>query len=150
MGLIKEFKEFAMRGNVVDMAIGIILGAAFGKIISCLVNDVLMPPIGQLMGGVNFNDLFIQLDKSKGEFASLAKARDAGAPVIAYGQFINTILDFIIVAACVFVLIKLLNAMKRKQAPAPAPALTTKNCQFCCTAIPLRATRCPACTSTVK
>jgi len=150
MGMIKEFKEFAMRGNVLDMAVGVILGVAFGKIINCLVHDVLMPPIGQLMGGVNFSDLFIVLDKTKTEFTSLAKAREASVPLIAYGQFINTILEFLIVAFCVFVVIKLMNSMKRKQAPAPAPAPTTKNCPYCCSAIAIRATRCPQCTSEVK
>lgn len=150
MGLIKEFKEFAMRGNVVDMAVGVILGAAFGKIVSCLVSDVLMPPIGQLMGGVNFSDLFILLDKTKGDIHSLAQARAAGAPVIAYGQFINTILDFLIVAFSVFLMIKLLNSLKRRHAPPPVPAPTTKNCPYCCSTISLRATRCPHCTSEVK
>lgn len=150
MSLLKEFKEFAMKGNVLDMAVGVILGAAFGKIISCLVNDVLMPPIGQLLGGVNFSDLFVLLDKSKGEFTSLAKAREAGAPVIAYGQFINTVLDFLIVAFCVFLAIKAISSLKRRQIPAPTPAPTTKNCPFCCSAIAIRATRCPHCTSEVK
>jgi large conductance mechanosensitive channel len=150
MGLIKEFKEFALRGNVMDMAVGVIIGAAFGKIVSSLVSDILMPPIGQLMGGVNFNDLFFVLDKSKGDFHSLVKAREAGASVIAYGQFINTILDFLIVAFCIFIVIKVMNTLKRRQAPASIPPATTKNCPYCCSAIPIRATRCPHCTSEVK
>jgi large conductance mechanosensitive channel len=150
MGLIKEFKDFALRGNVLDMAIGVILGIAFGKIINSLVNDILMPPIGQLLGGVNFSDLFFVLDHSKGEVASLAKAREAGIPVIAYGQFINTILDFLIVAGCIFLVVKVMNTLQRRQAPVTPPAPTTKNCPFCCSAIPLRATRCPHCTSEVK
>jgi large conductance mechanosensitive channel len=150
MGLIKEFKEFAMRGNVVDLAIGIILGTAFGKIVSSLVADVIMPPIGKLMGGVNFADLFFVLDTSKGPVPSLAQARAAGIPVIAYGQFINTILDFLIVALCIFVLVKMINSLKRRQVPAPAPAPTTKNCPYCCSAIAIRATRCPHCTSEIK
>ncbi|MCG3147621.1 MAG: Large-conductance mechanosensitive channel [Verrucomicrobiae bacterium] len=150
MGFLKEFKDFALRGNVLDMAIGVILGIAFGKIVNCLVNDVLMPPIGQLMGGVNFTDLFFALDNSKGEFATLAKAREAGVPVIAYGLFINTVLDFLIVAFCVFLVIKVMNTLKRRQSPAPAPAPTTKNCPYCCSAIAIRATRCPQCTSEVK
>lgn len=150
MGLIKEFKEFAMRGHVVDLAIGIILGTAFGKIVSSLVADILMPPIGKLLGGVNFADLFLVLDQSKGPVTSLAQARTAGIPVIAYGQFINTVLDFLIVAVSIFVLIKVMNSLKRKQAPAPVPPPTTKNCPYCCSAIPIRATRCPCCTSEVK
>jgi large conductance mechanosensitive channel len=150
MGLIKEFKEFAVRGNVADMAIGVILGAAFARIITSLVSDVLMPPLGQLMGGVNFSDLFIVLDKSKGEFRSLAEARKAGVSVIAYGQCINTIIDFIIVAFCIFLVMKMMNGLKRKQATAPTPSPTTKSCPYCCSAIPIRATRCPCCTSEVK
>lgn len=150
MGLIKEFKEFAVRGNVADMAIGVILGAAFGRIITSVVNDILMPPLGQLMGGVNFSDLFIALDKSKGDFHSLAEAKKAGVSVIAYGQCINTIIDFIIVAFCIFMVMKMMNSLTRKQAPAPAPAPTTKSCPYCCTSIPIRATRCAACTSDLK
>ena len=118
MGMIKEFKEFAMRGNVVDMAVGIIIGAAFGKIVTSLVNDVIMPPIGRAMGNVNFSDLFISLDPSKTQgITSLAKAKEAGAAVIAYGSFINTVLDFIIVAFCIFMVIKGMNTMKKKPAP---------------------------------
>src|SRR5437762_8118815 len=116
MGLLKEFKEFAMRGNVVDLAVGVIIGAAFGKIVTSMVNDILMPPIGKAMGGVNFVDLFINLDPTKklagGEpITSLAQAKAAGAAVIAYGQFINTILDFVIVAACIFAVVKGMNAL---------------------------------------
>ena len=122
MSMIKEFKEFAMRGNVVDMAVGIIVGAAFGKIVTSMVNEVLMPPIGKLMGGVNFSDLFINLEPSKGVFSSLKAAKDAGAAVIAYGSFTNTVIDFIIVAFCIFLVIKGMNALKKKPAPAaPAP-----------------------------
>jgi len=118
--MIKEFKEFAMKGNVVDLAVGVIIGAAFGKIVTSMVNDVLMPPIGKMMGGVNFSDLFINLDAAKGPFTSLKAAKDAGAAVIAYGSFINTVIDFTIVAFCIFMVIKAMNAMK-KPAPAPAP-----------------------------
>ena len=150
MGLMKEFKEFAVRGNVADMAIGVILGAAFGRIVTSLVNDVLMPPLGQLMGGVNFSDLFLVLDKSKGEFHSLADARKAGVSVIAYGQCINTVIDFIIVAFCIFLVVKLMNRLNRQQPHAPIPAPTTKSCPYCCSSIPIRATRCPCCTSDVK
>jgi large conductance mechanosensitive channel len=122
MNLIKEFKEFAMRGNVVDLAVAVIIGGAFGKIITSMVNDVIMPPIGKLMGGVNFGDLFINLDSATGTFASLQQARDAGAAVIAYGSFINTLIDFAIVAFCIFTVIKGINSLKRKPAPAPAAA----------------------------
>jgi large conductance mechanosensitive channel len=127
MGMLQEFKAFAMRGNVVDMAVGIIIGGAFGKIVSSLVSDVIMPPIGKLMGGVNFSDLFISLDSSKGKFETLAKAKEAGIAVIAYGQFINVIIDFIIVAFAIFMMIKLMNKLKKREEakPAPAPAPTT-------------------------
>jgi large conductance mechanosensitive channel len=119
MSLIKEFKEFAMKGNVVDLAVGVIIGAAFGKIVTSVVNDILMPPIGKAMGGVNFGDLFISLDAAKTQgITTLAKAKEAGAAVIAYGSFINTVIDFTIVAFCIFMVIKLMNAMKQKPAPA--------------------------------
>ncbi len=121
MSMIKEFKEFAMRGNVVDMAVGIIIGAAFGKIVTSVVNDIIMPPIGKLMGNVNFADLFISLDSAKTQAAkSLADAKQAGAAVIAYGSFINTVIDFIIVAFCIFMIVKGMNALKKKPAAAPA------------------------------
>jgi len=119
--MLKEFKEFAMRGNVVDLAVGVIIGAAFGKIVTSMVNDILMPPIGKAMGGVNFSDLFINLDPAKGTFTSLKAARDAGAAVIAYGSFINNILDFIIIAFCIFMVVKGMNRLNRKPAPAPPP-----------------------------
>jgi len=121
MSLLKEFKEFAMRGNVVDMAVGIIIGAAFGKIVTSVVNDVIMPPIGKMMGNVNFSDLFISLDSAKTQgITSLAKAKETGAAVIAYGSFINTVIDFTIVAFCIFMIVKLMNTLKKKPAPAPA------------------------------
>jgi len=119
MGMLKEFREFAVRGNVVDLAVGVIIGAAFGKIVTALVNDVIMPPVGKAMGGVNFADLFINLDSAKGTFTSLKAAKDAGAAVIAYGSFINTILDFTIVALCVFALVKGINRLRRKPDPVP-------------------------------
>ncbi len=150
MGMIKEFKEFAMRGNVVDMAVGIIIGAAFGKIVTSAVGDVIMPPVGKLMGNVNFSDLFVNLDRSKGSFTSLTQAKQAGAAVIAYGSFINTVIDFVIVAFCIFMMVKVMNALKRKQEQAPAAAPTTKPCEFCLSTIPIKATRCPNCTSQVK
>lgn len=142
--MFKEFKEFAMRGNVVDMAVGIIIGAAFGKIISSLVSDVLMPPIGLLVGNVDFSDLFINL--SGKTFESLKDAKAAGAATINYGLFINTVIDFVIVAFAIFMMIRMLNRMKRKEAAAPA---TTKECPFCLSAIPVKAIRCPHCTSQV-
>jgi large conductance mechanosensitive channel len=145
--MLKEFKEFAMKGNVLDMAVGIIIGAAFGKIISSFVADVLMPPIGLLLGKVDFSSLFINLtDKS---FASLAEAKAAGAPTLNYGLFINTVLDFIIVAFVIFLLVKQVNRMRAQPAAAPA-APTTKDCPFCATAIPIKAARCPNCTSELK
>ncbi|OPZ22848.1 MAG: Large-conductance mechanosensitive channel [candidate division BRC1 bacterium ADurb.BinA364] len=147
MKMLSEFKEFAMRGNVVDLAVGIIIGAAFGKIVSSLVGDIIMPPIGKIMGGVNFSDLFISLDPEKTEgIGSLAKAQEAGAAVIAYGAFINTVIDFIIVAFCIFMLVKAMNRLKKQPAAAPA---TTKDCPFCLSAIPIKATRCAHCTSDV-
>jgi large conductance mechanosensitive channel len=146
MGMIKEFKEFAMRGNVVDMAVGIIIGGAFGKIVSSMVNDVLMPPIGVLMGGVDFSSLAVTVKAATADAAGKA----IPAVVISYGKFINTIIDFIIVAFCIFMVIKAMNALKKKPAPAPAGPPTTKNCPFCLSTIPIKATRCPACTSEVK
>lgn len=116
--MLKEFKEFAMRGNVVDMAVGIVIGAAFGKIVTSLVNDVVMPPIGLLMGNVDFGNLFVSLS---GDYASVAAAEEAGAPIIKYGMFINTLLDFVIVAFAIFVVIKAMNKLKRQQQAAPAP-----------------------------
>ncbi|MDH7498096.1 MAG: large conductance mechanosensitive channel protein MscL [Syntrophomonadaceae bacterium] len=140
--MLKEFKEFALRGSLLDMAIGIILGAAFGSVVTSLVNDILMPPLGLLLGRVNFSNLFINL--SGGEYASLAEAQAAGAATINYGVFINSVINFLLVAFAVFLLIKQVNRLRRAEAPPPP---TTKECPFCCSAIPLAATRCPACTS---
>jgi large conductance mechanosensitive channel len=143
--MLKEFKEFAMRGNVLDMAIGIIIGAAFGKIISSLVGDVLMPPIGRLMGNLDFSNLFIALNGQA--YDSLKAAKDAGAPTINYGLFLNTVVDFFIVAFAIFILVRQINRLK-KEAPPAAPS--TKECPYCFTQIALKATRCAACTSEVK
>lgn len=126
MGMLKEFKEFAMKGNVVDLAVGVIIGVAFGKVVTSVVNDIIMPPIGKVMGGVNFTDLFLMLDPSKlakdgSVIKSLAQAKEAGAAVIAYGSFINTVIDFTIVALCIFMIVKAMNSLKKKPAPA-APA----------------------------
>ncbi|MEP0827979.1 MAG: large conductance mechanosensitive channel protein MscL [bacterium] len=145
--MFKEFKEFAMRGNVVDMAIGIIIGAAFGKIVTSVVNDILMPPIGLLMGKMDFSSLFINLSGTA--YPSLAAAKAAGAATINYGVFLNTIIDFIIVAFVIFLLVKQMNRLKRQEVPAPAVA-TTKECPFCFSTIAIKATRCPSCTSELK
>jgi len=143
--MLKEFKEFAMRGNVLDMAIGIIIGAAFGKIITSVVNDILMPPIGLVLGKVDFSNLFINL--SGKSYATLEAAKAAGAATIKYGVFINTVIDFIIVAFAIFLLVRQVNRLKRQEAPA---APTTKECPFCFSLVPIKATRCPHCTSEMK
>ncbi len=141
MSFFEEFKKFAMRGNVVDMAVGVIIGGAFGKIVTGFVNDIIMPPIGLLTGGVNFADLFISLNGQ--QYATLEAAKKAGAPVIAYGTFINTIIDFLIVAFVIFLFITQMNKMKAPEAPAPEPRL----CPYCKSPIADDATRCPHCTS---
>jgi len=146
MGMIKEFKEFAMRGNVVDMAVGIIIGAAFGKIVTSFVSDILMPPLGLLLGKVDFSNLFVPL--SGASYPSLAAAKAAGAATLNYGLFLNTVLDFAIVAFAIFLLIRQVNRFMKPPAPAPAPA--TKECPYCITAVPLKATRCPQCTSELR
>jgi len=147
--MLKDFKEFVMRGNVVDMAIGIVIGAAFGAIVKSFVDDVLMPPMGLLLGNVDFTSLFITLKeggKAAGPYASLAAAKAAGAVTLNLGIFINTIISFIIIAFAVLLVIKGINRMKReKEAPPAEP--TTRECPFCLSEIPLRATRCPHCTS---
>jgi large conductance mechanosensitive channel len=145
--MFKEFKEFAMRGNVMDMAIGIILGAAFGKIVSSFVKDVLMPPIGKLMGNVDFTNLFHVL--GDGTYATLAEAQEAGAATINYGVFINTILDFVIVAFAIFLVVRQMNKMKKKEEAPPAEP-TTKSCPHCLSEIPIKATRCGHCTSQLE
>jgi large conductance mechanosensitive channel len=143
--MLKEFRDFAVRGNVVDLAIGVILGGAFGKIVTSFVNDILMPPIGLLLGGVNFADLFIALDGNT--YDSVEAAKTAGAATLNYGLFLSTVIDFVIVAFVIFLLVRSLNRM-HKPAPAAAPAApTTKDCPHCFTAIPIKATRCPNCTS---
>jgi len=138
--MLKEFKEFAMRGNVMDMAIGIIIGAAFGKIVSSLVNDVIMPPIGYLIGGIDFSELVVTIKEA---------TADTAAVTLNYGTFLNTVIDFIIIAFAIFMVIKGMNKLKRKE-EAPPPEPTTKDCPHCLTTIPIKATRCPACTSDLK
>ena len=145
--MFKEFKEFAMKGNVLDMAIGVIIGGAFGKIVSSLVSDVLMPPIGLLMGKVDFSSLFLNL--SGQPHPSLKAAKDAGAPTINYGVFLQTVLDFIIIAFVIFLLVKQVNAMTKKPASPPGPP-TTRDCPHCLSMIPIKATRCAHCTADVK
>lgn len=144
--MLEEFKKFAMRGNVVDMAVGIIIGAAFGKIVSSFVKDVVMPPIGKLMGNVDFGGLFVNLGDAP--YATLAAAQEAGAPTINYGIFINTVLDFLIVAFVIFIVIKGMNSLKKAEEEAPAEA-TTKDCPECLSEIPIAAKRCRYCTAAV-
>jgi large conductance mechanosensitive channel len=145
--MFKEFREFMMRGNVMDMAIGIIIGAAFGKIITALVNDVVMPPIGLIMGKMDFSNMFVDLS-GKG-YHTLAAAKTAGAATLNYGLFITTVIDFIIVAFVVFIMVKGINRMKRKKEEPPAVP-TTKECPFCFSTIAIKASRCPQCTSELK
>jgi len=144
--MFKEFKEFAMKGNVLDMAVGIIIGVAFGKIIASLVSDILMPPLGLLLHHVNFSDLFIALDGKS--YATVEAAKAAGAVTLNYGVFLNTIIEFLIVAFAVFLLIRQVNRWTRKPAPAAAP--TTRACPYCCSEIPVKASRCPQCTSNIQ
>ncbi len=143
--MFEEFKKFAMRGNVVDMAVGIVIGVAFGKIVSSFVKDVLMPPIGKLMGGVDFSNLFINL--GDGAYETLAAAQEAGAATINYGVFINTVLDFLIVAFAIFMVIKVMNKLKTEE---PPKAPDTKSCPQCLSDIPIAAKRCKFCTSDVE
>lgn len=145
--MMKEFKEFVMRGNVVDMAVGIIIGAAFGKIVSSLVSDILMPPIGLLLGNMDFSNLFVNL--SGKSYTTLAEAKAAGAATISYGIFINHIIDFTIVAFAIFVLVRQINRLKRQPKAVPAEP-TTKECPYCLSNISLKAIRCPHCTSELK
>ena len=146
--MFKEFREFAMRGNVIDLAVGVVIGAAFGSIVKSLVDDIIMPPIGLLIGKVNFADLFITLKAgtTPGPYATVAAAKAAGAVTMNVGQFINSVVSFVLIAFSVFLLVKVVNRLyQKKDAAAPAPA--TRDCPFCATAIPLAATRCPHCTS---
>lgn len=144
MSFGEEFKKFAMRGNVMDMAVGVIIGGAFGKIVTSLVNDVIMPPIGMAMGKMDFNNLFVVLNGK--EFATLAEAKKAGAPVLAYGSFIQSIIDFVILALIVFIMIQQINKLKDEEPPAPE----ARKCPYCKSEIPDDATRCPHCTSQLE
>ncbi len=145
--MFKEFKEFAMRGNVLDMAVGIVIGAAFGKIVAVFVSDVLMPPVGFLLGEVDFSNLFISL--SGKPYASLAEAKAAGAATLNYGLFLITVIDFLIVAFAIFLLIRQVNRLKRQPQPAQATP-TTRDCPYCVSSIAIKATRCPHCTSELR
>jgi large conductance mechanosensitive channel len=142
MGMIKEFREFAARGNVIDLAVGVIIGAAFGKVVTSVVNDLIMPPIGMALGRVDFSSLFVPLDG--GTYASLAEAKAKGAPTLNYGVFMNTLLEFVIVAFAVFLLVKQVNRLR-----GPA-GVDTRDCPYCYSKMALKATRCPACTSEVR
>ena len=144
--MLDEFKKFAMRGNVVDMAVGIVIGAAFGKIVSSFVSDVMMPPIGLALGGMDFSELFVTL--GSGSFPTLAAAKAAGAPTLNYGLFINALIDFIIVAFALFMVIKAMNRLKKEEAP--AKALEVKSCPECLSEIPLAAKRCKFCSASLK
>lgn len=144
--MFKEFRDFAVKGNVIDLGVAVIMGAAFGPIVTSLVNDIIMPPIGLLVGGVDFKDYFVVLNDQT--FPNLAAAKEAAAPVIAYGNFINIVISFLIVAFAVFLLIKQANRLK-KPAPPPAPP-STKECPYCLNAVPLKAIRCGHCTSELK
>jgi large conductance mechanosensitive channel len=149
--MFKEFKEFAMRGNVIDMAVGIIIGAAFGTIIKSLVDDIIMPPIGLLLGNVDFSNLFAVIKEGKiaGPYATLVAAKAAGAVTVNIGVFINTIISFGIIAFSVFLIIKQMNTLKRKEVVAPAVP-TTKVCPYCLSTVAIKASRCPHCTSELK
>lgn len=140
--MFKDFKAFIMRGNVLDLAVAVVIGAAFGAIVTSAVNDVIMPPIGMLLGNVDFKDFFLSL--SGQSFPTLAAAKAAGAPVIAYGLFLNAVINFLIIGFAVFLVVRAANKLQK---PAPAAEPATKDCPFCCTAIPIRAKRCPNCTS---
>ena len=144
--MLAEFKKFAMRGNVVDMAVGIVIGAAFGKIVSSFVSDVLTPPLGLAMGGMDFSGLFVNL--GGGDFATLAAAKAAGAPTLNYGLFINALVDFIIIALAIFMVIKAMNRLKKEEAPAKTPEV--KSCPECLSEVPLAAKRCRFCTVSIK
>lgn len=141
---LNDFKKFAMRGNVVDMAIGVIIGAAFGKIVSSMVSDIIMPPIGLLLGKMNFSNMFVNLSGTHVD--TLAQAQELGLPIIGYGAFINTVIDFLIQAFVIFLIVRQMNRFR----PDPPPPMPTKQCPYCMTTIDDRATRCPNCTSDLK
>lgn len=143
--MLDDFKKFIAKGNVLDLGVAVIMGGAFGAIVTSLVNDVVMPPIGLILGHVDFKELFFALDGKS--YPTLAAAKTAAAPVIAYGAFLNTVVNFLIVAFVIFMVVRAASKLQRKPEPAPAAAPTTKDCPYCCTAIPIPAKRCPNCTS---
>ncbi len=145
--MFKEFKEFAMKGNVVDLAVGVVIGGAFGKIVTSLVNDIIMPLVGLLIGGVDFTNLFITLDGSN--FSTLVEAQEAGAATLNYGLFIGAIIDFLIISFSIFMVIRQINKLKKKE-EVVVEEVTTKECNYCHTEIPIKATRCPHCTSNLE
>ena len=147
--MFKEFREFIARGNVIDLAVAVVIGAAFGKIVASLVEGIIMPPIGLILGKIDFSSLFYVLDSSQGVPVSLAEAKAKGIPVIAYGAMINDVVNFLIIAFVIFLIVKAVNNLKRKEEP-PAAAPSTKSCPYCLSTIPLNATRCAHCTSDVK
>lgn len=148
MGMLKEFREFAVKGNAIDLAVGVVVGAAFGKIVTSLVDDIIMPPIGMILGKIDFSNLFLMLHEGNpaGPYASLAEAKKAGAVTLNYGNFINTTVSFLIITFAVFLMVKSLNRLRRQEEAAP----TTKNCPYCQSAVALAATRCAFCTSELK
>ena len=150
--MLKEFRQFIMRGNVLDLAIAVIIGVAFGAIIKSLVDDIIMPPVGVLLGNVDFTDLFVVLKEGTipGPYASLPAAREAAAVTWRYGIFVNALINFLIVALAMFLIIKLATRMMRKEAEQPAPPPVSKECPSCFMAVPVRATRCPHCTSEIR
>jgi large conductance mechanosensitive channel len=145
MKIVDEFKQFVMRGNVIDMAVGVISGAAFGKIVASMVSDIIMPPIGLLLGKVDFSSLFINM--SGKVYASLAEAQAAGAPTLNYGLFLNNVINFLIVAFVIFIMIRQINKLQKPAKPGTPAAPTTRECPFCCSTIAIKAVRCPNCTS---
>jgi len=148
MAMWREFRDFIARGNVVDLAVGVIVGAAFGRIVTDLVEGIVMPPIGMLLGRIDFSGLFVVLDYSKGTPLSLAEAKTKSIPVVAYGQFINDLISFLIVAGVVFLLVKQVNRIKSSaDAPSPSSSPSTKECPYCASTISIKASRCPQCTS---
>lgn len=146
--ILQEFKTFALRGNVTDLAVGIIIGASFNSIVNSLVNDIIMPPIGLILGQVDFSELYINL--GSGSFESLSAAKEAGAPVVSYGLFINALISFLITAFAVFILVRIINKLKSKEEKNPQPTPSTKPCPYCFNQVPIKATRCPFCTSIIE
>jgi large conductance mechanosensitive channel len=146
--MLKEFKAFVMRGNVLDLAVAVIIGGAFGKIVTSLVNDILMPPLGYLVGKVDFSNLYLNLSGTT--YASLAEAQKAGAPVIRYGQFLNDTTNFLIIAFVIFLIVRLANKLQKTSELEPAPAPSTRECPYCLSTVPIRAVRCAHCTSELK